>query len=579
MNFNNMLKDDELKKILLKEKTLRPDKVRKALRQARKDKISLASELIKQGLISEQELVEIFSEKAKIPYVSLKKKRISRDVLLLIPEPIARNHQVIAFEKERNKLRLAMVDPTDLQTIEFIKKKTGMEIEASLVTASDVAEVLKQYRKSLKTEFSKIVEEVPKAQGEEELREMAQRLPVVKIVDTFLEYAIYENASDIHVEPLEKEIIVRYRVDGVLRDVMNLPKKILPGVVARIKVLSDLKIDEHRLPQDGRFKTETDEYKISFRVSVIPVFNGEKIVMRLLSESTKPLNLEGLGLRKNALKIVQLNIKRPHGMILSTGPTGSGKTTTLYSVLHILNTPEINICTIEDPIEYHMPRINQSQVKPKIGYTFASGLRSLLRQDPDVIMVGEIRDRETAEMAVHSALTGHLVLSTLHTNSAAGAIPRLIDMHIEPFLVASTVNVIVAQRLVRRICSNCIESYYLDKKMWKNVGRQINLKKLLAILAKEGVIVSSKTKPNSLLFYRGRGCSQCNDTGYKGRVAALEVLEVTEEIQKLAIQKTSTEVIERKAIDEGMITMLEDGFYKAKMGITTIEEVLRVTTE
>ncbi len=574
-----MFKDSELKKILLRDKVVRPDKIRKAEQQAKKDKINLASELVKQGAVSEQELVEVFSENSKIPYVSLKNKRIPRDVLLLIPEPIARNHQVIAFEKERNKLKLAMVDPSDLQTIEFIKKKTGFQIEASLVTASDVAEVLKQYRKSLKTEFSEIVEEVPKAKGEEELREMAQRLPVVKIVDTFLEYAIYENASDIHIEPLEKEIIVRYRVDGILRDVMNLPKKVLSGVVARIKVLSDLRIDEHRLPQDGRFKIETDEYKISFRVSVIPVFDGEKIVMRLLSESTKPLNLEELGLRKNALKVVQLNIKRPHGMILATGPTGSGKTTTLYSILNILNTVKVNICTIEDPIEYHLSRINQSQVKPKIGYAFANGLRALLRQDPDIIMVGEIRDRETAEMAVHSALTGHLVLSTLHTNNAAGAIPRLIDMHIEPFLAASTLNVLIAQRLVRRICANCIESYHLDKKMWKNVGGQVNLKKLLAILAKEGVIVSSKARPGSLLFYRGRGCSQCNDTGYKGRIATLEVLEVSEEIQKLTVQKAPTEVIERQAIAEGMVTMLEDGFYKAKMGITTIEEVLRVTQE
>jgi len=574
-----MFKDSELKKILLREKVVRPDKIRKAERQAKRDKISLASELVKQGAVSEQELLEVFSENSKIPYVSLKKRRIPRDVLLLIPEPIARNHQVIAFEKERDQLKLAMVDPSDLQTIEFIKKKTGFQIEASLVTASDVAEVLKQYRKSLKTEFSEIVEGVPKAKGEEELREMAQRLPVVKIVDTFLEYAIYENASDIHIEPLEKEVIVRYRVDGILRDVMNLPKKVLSGVVARIKVLSDLKIDEHRLPQDGRFKIETDEYKISFRVSVIPVFDGEKIVMRLLSESTTPLNLEALGLRKNALKVVQLNIKRPHGMILATGPTGSGKTTTLYSILHILNTVEVNICTIEDPIEYHLPRINQSQVKPKIGYAFANGLRALLRQDPDIIMVGEIRDRETAEMAVHSALTGHLVLSTLHTNNAAGAIPRLIDMHIEPFLAASTLNVLIAQRLVRRICTNCIESYHLDKKMWKNVGRQVNLKKLLTILAKEGVIVSSKARPDSLLFYRGRGCSQCNNTGYKGRIATLEVLEVSEEIQKLTVQRAPTEMIERQAIAEGMVTMLEDGFYKAKMGITTIEEVLRVTQE
>jgi len=413
----------------------------------------------------------------------------------------------------------------------------------------------------------------------DDLRKMAKELPVVKIVDTFLEYAIYENASDIHIEPLEDEIIVRYRVDGILKDVMNLPKKILPGVVARLKVLSNLKIDEHRLPQDGRFKIENEEYKLSFRVSIIPVFNGEKVVMRLLFESAKPLSLEALGLRRDALKVVKLNINRPHGLILSTGPTGSGKTTSLYSVLNILNTPEVNICTIEDPIEYHMPRINQSQVAPKIGYTFANGLRSLLRQDPDIIMVGEIRDSETAEMAIHSSLTGHLVLSTLHTNDASGAIPRLIDMKIEPFLVASTLNVVIAQRLVRKICSNCIESYYLDRATLSNLEGQVNFKKILEIMAREGAIASAKIEPDTLLFYRGRGCSQCNDTGYRGRLGIFEVLEVNEAIQILIAKKASGEEIGRQAVSDGMVRIIEDGFYKAKMGLTTIEEILRVTKE
>lgn len=575
------LKDEELKNILVRDKVVTGEQIQKAEKGALRDKISLAAELVKQGLVSEEILAEIYSEASRIPYLDLKKKKIPKEILLLIPEPIARNHQVVAFEKDKDKLKLAMVDPSDLQTIEFIKKKTALEIEVVLTTPASIAEVLKQYRKSLKTEFSEIVEkqEIKMAEKAEDLRKMAKELPVVKIVDTLLEYAIYEGASDIHIEPLEKEIVVRYRVDGILRDVMTLPKQILAGVVARIKVLSNLKIDEHRLPQDGRFKIESEEYKISFRVSVIPVFDGEKVVMRLLSESARPMTLEELGLRRNALKIVKLNIQRPHGMILSTGPTGSGKTTTLYSILNILNIPEVNICTIEDPIEYHLPRVNQSQVAPKIGYTFANGLRALLRQDPDIMMVGEIRDNETAEMAVHSALTGHLVLSTLHTNNAAGAIPRLIDMKIEPFLLASTVNVVVAQRLVRRICNNCIESYYLDKATWKNLSQEVNLKRILEIMAKEGVIVSPRLSPRSLLFYRGRGCSQCNNTGYKGRLAIFEVLEVTEEVQKLTVQRVATEMIEKQAVREGMITMLEDGFYKAKMGVTTVEEVLRVTKE
>ncbi|MDD5626800.1 MAG: GspE/PulE family protein [Patescibacteria group bacterium] len=574
-------KDEELIKILTENNLVTAEKIRAASLQAKQDKVTLAAELVKQGMVSEEVLAEHYAETSKVPYVNLEKKKIPKEVLLSIPEPIARNYQVVAFEKDKEKLKLAMVDPTDLQTIEFMEKKTGMKIEVFLTTPTSISEVLKQYRKSLKTEFSEIIDKqgIREPEDAEDLRKMAKELPVVKIVDTLLEYAIYENASDIHIEPLEGEIVVRYRVDGVLRDVMSLPKKILAGVVARIKVLSDLKIDEHRLPQDGRFKIENEEYKISFRVSVIPVFNGEKIVMRLLFESAKPFTMEEMGLRLNALKIVKLNINRPHGMILSTGPTGSGKTTTLYSILNILNTPEVNICTIEDPIEYHMPRINQSQVAPKIGYTFANGLRSLLRQDPDIIMVGEIRDSETAEMAIHSSLTGHLVLSTLHTNNAAGAIPRLIDMKIEPFLLASTLNVIIAQRLVRKICSNCIESFHLDRAAWQNLESEVNLKKILEIMVREGAIVSSKITPDSLLFYRGRGCAQCNNTGYKGRLGIFEVLEVSEAIQSLATKRAPTEEIEKQAISEGMTRMIEDGFYKAKMGVTTLEEVLRVTKE
>ncbi|MFA4881147.1 MAG: GspE/PulE family protein [Candidatus Doudnabacteria bacterium] len=574
-------KDEELIKILTENNLVTAEKIRAASLQAKQDKVSLSAELVKQGMVSEEVLAEHYAEASKVPYVNLEKKKIPKEVLLSIPEPIARNYQVVAFEKDKEKLKLAMVDPTDLQTIEFMEKKTGMKIEVFLTTPTSISEVLKQYRKSLKTEFSEIIDKqgIREPEDAEDLRKMAKELPVVKIVDTLLEYAIYENASDIHIEPLEGEIVVRYRVDGVLRDVMSLPKKILAGVVARIKVLSDLKIDEHRLPQDGRFKIENEEYKISFRVSVIPVFNGEKIVMRLLFESAKPFTMEELGLRLNALKIVKLNINRPHGMVLSTGPTGSGKTTTLYSILNILNTPEVNICTIEDPIEYHMPRINQSQVAPKIGYTFSNGLRSLLRQDPDIIMVGEIRDSETAEMAIHSSLTGHLVFSTLHTNNAAGAIPRLIDMKIEPFLLASTLNVIIAQRLVRKICSNCIESYHFDRAAWQNLESEVNLKKILEIMVREGAIVSSKITPDSLLFYRGRGCAQCNDTGYKGRLGIFEVLEVSEAIQGLVTKRAPTEEIEKQAVSEGMTRMIEDGFYKAKMGVTTVEEVLRVTKE
>lgn len=394
-----------------------------------------------------------------------------------------------------------------------------------------------------------------------------------------LEYAIFEEASDIHIEPAEHEMIIRMRVDGILRKIMELPKKIQPGLVARIKILSNLKLDEHRLPQDGRFKIESEEYRISFRVSVVPVFDGEKVVLRLLNESAKILNLEQLGLQTSALEAVKRNIKKPNGMILVTGPTGSGKTTTLYTILNLLNTPDVNITTIEDPIEYRMQRVNQSQVNPKIGYTFANGLRSFLRQDPDIILVGEIRDTETAEISVNAAMTGHLLLSTLHTNDAATALPRLQEMSIPPFLIASTANVIIGQRLVRKICMNCIVSYQLDKTTEEEIEKQFNVTELMKILSASGSVVSSKTSLRSLLFYRGKGCSKCNHSGYKGRIGIYEVLEVTPNISEMIMKKANSSEITQQAVKNGMIVMYQDGFIKAKNGITTIEEVLRVTKE
>ena len=408
---------------------------------------------------------------------------------------------------------------------------------------------------------------------------MAQDLPIVRIVDTLLEYAIFEGASDIHIEPTEKDVVIRYRVDGVLRDVMRLPKSIQPGLIARIKILANLKIDEHRLPQDGRFKITTSDYKISFRVSIIPVFDGEKVVLRLLNESAEVLSLEQLGLQLKALELIKLNIKKPHGIILVTGPTGSGKTTTLYTLINLLNKPDVNISTIEDPIEYRMPRINQSQVNPKIGYTFAVGLRALLRQDPNIVMVGEIRDNETAEIAAHAAMTGHLVLSTLHTNDASTTPPRLLEMDIAPFILASTINVIIAQRLVRKICLNCIQSYTLTKKAVEDIEKRFNLKRMLEVLEREGIILSAKTPIDSLLFYRGKGCKQCNNTGYKGRIGIYEVLQVDTKIQNLILSRATTDEVRKAAEEQNMLTMQQDGFIKAKNGITTIEEVLRVTKE
>ncbi|MCK4800198.1 type II/IV secretion system protein, partial [Candidatus Parcubacteria bacterium] len=415
-----------------------------------------------------------------------------------------------------------------------------------------------------------------------DLKKAAEDLPVIKIVDTFLKHAILQGASDIHIEPEEKDVVVRYRIDGVLHDAMTLPKVILPGIVARIKILSNLKIDEHRLPQDGRFKIESSDYKVAFRVSIIPVFDGEKIVMRLLDESSNSLTLEQIGFRKRDLKIVNSETKKPDGMVLVVGPTGSGKTTTLYTISAILNTPDVNISTLEDPVEYRMPRINQSQINSKINFTFASGLRALLRQDPDIIMVGEIRDRETAELAVHAALTGHLVLSTLHTNSAAGTLPRLAEMGVESFLVASTTNVIISQRLVRKICPECKEEYKFDESLYNSFSQDFDVDSISEII-KKNKIVKKSYKSNKemwldLKFARGKGCGKCRN-GYKGRIGVFEVLQIDEKIKKLINNSEPGEKIEEAARADGMTTMLEDGIIKFVQGLTTLEEVMRVTKD
>jgi len=391
-----------------------------------------------------------------------------------------------------------------------------------------------------------------------------------------MKHAILQRASDIHIEPTEKEVVVRYRIDGVLRDAMTLPKLAASGIVARVKVLSNLKLDEHRLPQDGRFKVEAEEYKYSIRVSILPVFDGEKIVMRLLPETTKAFTLEELGLGGEALERIQDNLRKPVGMILITGPTGCGKTTTLYSMMEILNSPAVNISTVEDPIEYRMPRINQTQVNPKIGLTFASGLRSLVRQDPNIIMVGEIRDNETAGLAINAALTGHLVLSTLHTTDAAGSIPRLIDMEAEPFLISSTLNCILAQRLVRRLCPEK-EKYTLKDPEIKNLRKYCDLDRILKIL-KEEKIIKPRDDFKNVVFYRPKPSKE-HPEGYRGRLGIYEVLSVTETIKELIVKKATSAQIQAQAQKEGMRLMVEDGFIKAAQGITSIEEVLRVIIE
>ena len=588
--------NEQLKNFLLDKDDINQSEIQKAFDDAEKEKKKMGDILLERKLISRSELDKLYAYISGIPFVELSKKTIPADILQMIPEPIAKKHKIVAFEKNTGSLKVAMLDPEDLQTIDFIKKKTGLKVNPYLTTEDGIQIVLKQYEKSLKAEFGdiigddsgklsgKITEKSKKNKGKsnKDLSKEAEDLPVIKVVDTLIKHAILESASDIHIEPDEKEVRVRYRIDGILHDAMTLPKRIMSGIVARIKVLSSLKLDEHRLPQDGRFKIEKEEYKISFRVNILPIFDGEKIVMRLLDESSKGLTLEKMGLQGEALETIHRDIKKPNGMILVTGPTGSGKTTTLYTIMDILNTVKVNISTVEDPVEYRMPRVNQTQINTKIGLTFAASLRALLRQDPDIIMVGEIRDHETMEIAMHAAMTGHLVLSTLHTNSAAGTLPRLLDMEAEPFLVASTVNVVVGQRLVRKLCPDCKVKYTLDKKETKTLEDNLDTNRMLGLLKKidslKG-IVKGGSDWSSIEFYKAKGCKHCNEEGYKGRIGIFEVLEVNEDIEKLIMQSSSTETIEEKARENGMVMMIEDGFIKAIQGITSIEEILRVTKD
>ncbi len=575
----------QLKTLLLDTGTLKKEELVKAEAKAAEEKIAFEEVLTREGLVSEDALAQVEAYALGIPFVNLEKETIPPHILKLIPEPIARKSNIIAYRRSKDGLEVAMLDPKDLQTIEFIRKSLNLRILPRLTSGASIKNALKQYQKSLEAEFGELIKgevrgvtpvEVGEEVQGEDLKKMAEDLPIIRIVDTLLKHAILQNASDIHIEPYEKEVIIRYRIDGILHDAMTLPRQVESGIVARIKVLSSLKLDEHRLPQDGRFKIEVDDYRISFRVSILPVYDGEKVVMRLLKEGAKGYALEELGFIGEGLERIHHALKKANGMILATGPTGSGKTTTLYTMMEILNTADVNISTIEDPIEYRMPRINQTQVKPQIGLTFANGLRSLVRQDPDIIMVGEIRDTETASLAINASLTGHLVLSTLHTNSAAGALPRLIDMQVEPFLIASTVRVIIGQRLVRRLYESK-QKHKLTEGELKSLGQVVDLDHILEILKHERII-DKKTTWQDIDFYSSNPTPEFPD-GYHDRIGIHEVLEVTESIKELIMHSATSDQLEAQARKEGMISMVEDGIIKCVQGITTLEEVLRETTE
>ncbi len=510
-----------------------------------------------------------------IELADLTRVTVPKEIINLIPEHIARKYQIVPLKLENEVLTVAMVDPQDVSTIELIKRKTGYEIKPQLTTQDDLAKVLDQFT-GLQAELEEAIEsadlgvekkeEIKQVDGEPE----NEHAPTARIVYSLLKRAVREKASDIHIEPDEKEVSVRFRLDGVLHKKVSLPKEIQAAVISRLKILANLKIDEQRLPQDGRIQLVIDRRDIDFRMSTIPLVTGEKVVLRILDKSTGILTLDQLGLRGGSRDVLEDGIKRSHGMTLVTGPTGSGKTTTLYAILAELMTPGVNIITLEDPVEYRVQGINQSQINSDIGYTFASGLRSILRQDPNVIMVGEIRDKETAEMGIHASLTGHIVLSTLHTNDSAGAMPRLIDMGIEPFLLTSSVNTVIGQRLARQICTKCTEEI-------KPSDAELDLIKKIITEMPERVRKEATAKP--LKFFNGKGCEECNKSGYKGRVGIFEVLAVGGEVQQLILRRASGNELQKQAVASGMTTMIQDGILKALDGLTTLEEVWRVTKE
>lgn len=575
-----------------------PDSEIEKLEQASaRQKKSLQDTVLKRSVVTDEEMAKWYAEESGTPYVQIDPKKIDPSLLKLIPERIARRYRAVVFGEENGIKQLAMEDPDDLQAIDSLQKQIGSKPALYLTTHQGVTSALELYRGEMSSELTRVIAEDVEAESEQvDVREedLAEDSPIAQTATLLIEFAIKLGASDIHIEPREEYVQVRYRVDGVLREADKLPKKVQAALASRIKILANLKIDERRIPQDGRFKISQAGKMYALRVSTLPIADGEKIVMRILDESNKALSIEELGFWGSALQAINNAIIEPHGMILVTGPTGSGKSTTLFSVLSLLNNHTVNISTVEDPIEYKINGANQTQVNPKAGMTFASGLRALLRQDPNIIMVGEIRDGETADMGVQAALTGHLVFSTLHTNNAATCLPRLLDMGIEPFLIASTVRAVLGQRLVRQVCQECKVPYQPDdgeldeiKRMFGLQGPQdfqkiFELEKVAlsdGLGANESALSTDGTQILKLWKAKEDGCDACGGIGYRSRFGIYEVLENSAELQHLIMNNGTSDVMQEKAIAAGMITMQMDGFVKALRGRTTIEEILRVTRE
>lgn len=553
--------------------------------------------VIQSKIMDESTLTKTYANYAGIPFIAIDPKAILQETLTKIPERIARQYSAVLFKIDPDGLmHLAMDDPDDVQAFNFIQKQIGENVKLYIATRSNILDCLENYRGDVTKELNQVIDVQREDSGEGQVvseADVAENSPIAQTVNLLLEYAIRSNASDVHVEPREDYVQVRYRIDGVLKEVNRLPRNVINALISRVKILSNLKIDERRVPQDGRFKIKVAGKQYALRVSTLPVIDGEKVVMRILDESNQAVTLQELGYWGHSLEIISDALTEPNGMILITGPTGSGKSTSLFSILTLLNTPSVNISTVEDPVEYKIPGVNQTQTNAKAGMTFANGLRALLRQDPNIIMVGEIRDGETANLGVQAALTGHLVFSTLHTNNAATSLPRLLDMNVEPFLIASTVKAVVGQRLVRRLCMNCRQKYTPGPDEASALVRLFNLpadkafgiihtleeQALTQNIGKATPIGTTDTNITTIWRASPDGCEECNHTGYKGRVGIYEVLGSSIPIQKLIMAGATSAQIQDQAILEGMITMQTDGLVKAIRGETAVEEVLRVTKE
>lgn len=539
-----------------------PKKLSEAAAQATEQGLPLEEVLVKLDLIGDENLGKVIADMYSLPFITLTKLTIEPQILKIIPQIVAKKQKLIVFGKDSKGLKLATSNPSNKEVFEFISKKTGEKINLYYATSQDIATSLKNYENNIQKSFGELLATAVKSTTGGQ----SPDAPISKIVDLLIGYAYDNKASDIHIEPLKDSTLIRFRIDGVLHDVLNLPRPIHDQIISRIKVLSKLRTDEHLNAQDGKMQSKLEGEDLDLRVSIVPVVKGEKVVLRLLSAVSRQFTLSNLGMGEAEIEKVKNGFNKSYGMVLSTGPTGSGKTTTIYAILKVINTRDRNISTIEDPVEYDIQGINQIQVNSKTNLTFANGLRSILRQDPNVIFVGEIRDNETASIAINSAMTGHLVLSTMHTNDAATTLPRLLDMGIEPFLVSSTVNVIIGQRLIRKICEKCRASVPTSAEILKKQIASEQITKYFGTNAQ-------------IRVYKGKGCSVCHNTGYTGRIGLFEVLEITEGVKALIASKANSSVIAQKAISEGMTTMMDDGLKKVSLGITTIEEVLRATKE